>query len=98
MPVEPVRTPSSPTSLWPGLDDPEHSRWYAERFRAMARAGQDLLGESRLVDALAPRGARLLDAGCGPGRHGVSNADVISEFSAIGLAEPLGSEASKCRV
>lgn len=63
--------PSSvPTSLWPGLDDPEHSRWYAERFRAMSRAGRDLLGESRLVDALAPRGARLLDAGCGPGRHG----------------------------
>lgn len=68
-PVEPA--PSSvPTSLWPGLDDPEHSRWYAERFRAMARTGRDLLGESRLVDALAPRGARLLDAGCGPGRHG----------------------------
>ena len=68
-PVQPA--PSSvPTSLWPGLDDPEHSRWYAERFRAMARDGRDLLGESRLVDALAPRGARLLDAGCGPGRHG----------------------------
>lgn len=61
---------SAPTSLWPGLDDPEHSRWYAERFRAMARAGQDLYGESRLVDTLAPRAARLLDAGCGPGRHG----------------------------
>lgn len=68
-PVEPVPS-GRPTSLWPGLDDPEHSRWYAERFRAMALAGQDLLGESRLVDALAPRGARLLDAGCGPGRHG----------------------------
>lgn len=68
-PVEPVAS-SVPTSLWPGLDDPEHSRWYAERFRAMARSGRDLLGESRLVDALAPRAARLLDAGCGPGRHG----------------------------
>lgn len=30
----------------------------------------DLHGESRFVDVLAPRGARLLDAGCGPGRHG----------------------------
>jgi SAM-dependent methyltransferase len=68
-PVEPAAS-SVPTSLWPGLDDPEHSRWYAERFRAMARSGQDLLGESRLVDTLAPRHARLLDAGCGPGRHG----------------------------
>lgn len=69
LPVEPGPT-GVPTTLWPGLDDPEHSRWYVDRFRAMAEAGQDLLGESRLVDAIAPRGARLLDAGCGPGRHG----------------------------
>ena len=58
------------TSSWPGLLDPEHSRWYIERFRVMAAEGADLQGESRLVDVLAPRGARLLDAGCGPGRHG----------------------------
>jgi SAM-dependent methyltransferase len=50
--------------------DPGHSRWYVERFRAMARAGDDLAGEARLVDAMAPRGARILDAGCGPGRLG----------------------------
>jgi len=36
----------------------------------MAERGQDLHGEARLVDTLAPRRARLLDAGCGPGRHG----------------------------
>lgn len=36
----------------------------------MAASGRDLHGEARLVDVLAPRGARLLDAGCGPGRHG----------------------------
>ena len=58
------------TSSWPGLHDPEHSRWYIERFRVMAAEGADLQGESRLVDVLAPRRARLLDAGCGPGRHG----------------------------
>jgi SAM-dependent methyltransferase len=58
------------TTHWPGLEDPEHSRWYVERFRAMAAQGADLEGESRLVDTLAPRRARLLDAGCGPGRHG----------------------------
>lgn len=68
-PVDPAAG-SVPTSLWPGLDDPDHSRWYAERFRQMDRRGDDLTGESRLVDVLAPRGARLLDAGCGPGRHG----------------------------
>ncbi|MDF2827809.1 MAG: methyltransferase family protein [Mycobacterium sp.] len=50
--------------------DPGHSHWYVERFRAKARAGEDLTGEARLVDAMAPRGARILDAGCGPGRVG----------------------------
>lgn len=50
--------------------DPGHSHWYIERFRAMARAGDDLAGEARFVDAMAPRGARILDAGCGPGRLG----------------------------
>jgi SAM-dependent methyltransferase len=50
--------------------DPGHSQWYIERFRALARAGEDLVGEARLIDAMAPRGARILDAGCGPGRIG----------------------------
>lgn len=50
--------------------DPGHSSWYVERFRAMARAGDDLAGEARLVDALVPRRSRVLDAGCGPGRVG----------------------------
>ena len=51
-------------------DNPGHSTWYVERFRSMARAGDDLAGEARLVDTVAPRGARILDAGCGPGRVG----------------------------
>ncbi|MGW4099778.1 MULTISPECIES: class I SAM-dependent methyltransferase [unclassified Mycobacterium] len=50
--------------------DPGHSNWYIERFRAMARAGEDLAGEARLIDAMASRNARILDAGCGPGRVG----------------------------
>lgn len=52
--------------------DPTHSQRYAERFRTMAREGRDLDGEARLVDAMAPRGARILDAGCGPGRVGAA--------------------------
>lgn len=50
--------------------NPGHSQWYIDRFRAMAQAGDDLDGEARFVDAMAPRGARILDAGCGPGRVG----------------------------
>jgi len=50
--------------------DPGHSQWYIERFRALASAGEDLVGEARLIDAMAARGARILDAGCGPGRVG----------------------------
>jgi SAM-dependent methyltransferase len=51
-------------------EKPGHSRWYIERFRTMARNGEDLAGEARLADAMAPRHARILDAGCGPGRVG----------------------------
>ncbi|WP_338539286.1 class I SAM-dependent methyltransferase [Janibacter terrae] len=66
-------------------EDPNHSQWYVDRFRAMAARGDDLDGEARLVDAMATRGARILDAGCGPGRvggrlhelgHDVTGADV----------------------
>ncbi len=45
-----------------------HSQWYVDRFRTLAAEGADLEGEARLVDAMRPRGARILDAGCGPGR------------------------------
>ena len=52
--------------------NPDHSSWYVERFRSMAAAGDDLAGEARLVDAMAPREAKILDAGCGPGRVGAT--------------------------
>ena len=50
--------------------NPEHSNWYIERFRTMAANGDDLDGEARFIDAIAPRRSRILDAGCGPGRVG----------------------------
>lgn len=79
--------------------NPDHSRNYAERFRKMEQAGQDLLGEARLVDAMAPRGARILDAGCGPGRldqwlheqgHEVVGVDVDQHLIDVANAEHPG--------
>src|SRR5699024_6033072 len=68
------------TSSLPGPDenlwstalrrDPEHARRYAERWRRLEAAGQDIHGEARLLDAMAGRGSRILDAGCGSGRVG----------------------------
>ena len=52
--------------------DEGHSESYVARFRQLAADGVDLDGEARFVDALLPRAARLLDAGCGPGRVGAA--------------------------
>jgi SAM-dependent methyltransferase len=43
---------------------------FGERFARMIDAGEDVYGEARLADVLAPRGARILDAGAGMGRIG----------------------------
>lgn len=58
------------TPRWFTDHGPEHSQWYIDRFRTMASRGADLAGEARLVDAMLPRQARVLDAGCGTGRVG----------------------------
>ena len=55
---------------WVTETKPGHSEWYVDRFRTMAAQGDDLGGEARLVDAMLPPRARVLDAGCGPGRVG----------------------------
>ena len=53
-------------SLWliKKENDPGHSQWYIERFKQMEAEGNDLGGESRVLDAMASRGAKILDAGC----------------------------------
>ncbi|WP_347403408.1 methyltransferase domain-containing protein [Citricoccus muralis] len=50
--------------------DPGHSQRYAERWRRLAAEGFDVDGEARLIDAMAERESRILDAGCGTGRTG----------------------------
>ena len=56
--------------MWTRLteENPEHSAAYIQRFKDLAAAGHDLVGEARLVDAMLPRGSRVLDAGSGTGR------------------------------
>ncbi|MGO1201239.1 MAG: class I SAM-dependent methyltransferase [Brachybacterium sp.] len=70
-----MSTPSLPgpdENLWSAAvrRDPQHARRYAERWQRLEAAGQDIHGEARLLDAMAGRGARVLDAGCGSGRLG----------------------------
>ncbi|WP_080128213.1 MULTISPECIES: bifunctional 2-polyprenyl-6-hydroxyphenol methylase/3-demethylubiquinol 3-O-methyltransferase UbiG [unclassified Actinoplanes] len=65
----------------------------------MAAQGADLAGEARLVDTLVPRGARILDAGCGPGRvggflaslgHDVTGVDLDPELIEAAIADHPG--------
>jgi SAM-dependent methyltransferase len=54
-----------------------------QRFRTLAARGDDIVGEARLVDAMLPRGARVLDAGCGPGRVGAFLAEAGHEVVGV---------------
>jgi SAM-dependent methyltransferase len=66
-------------------ENPGHSDWYVERFRTLAAEGADLHGEARFVDAMLGRGARVLDAGCGPGRVGGRLAELGHEVVGVDL-------------
>lgn len=61
----------------PSPENPPATRWslggeaatgYGARFAELIASGADIEGEARLADVLAPRGARILDAGSGMGR------------------------------
>jgi SAM-dependent methyltransferase len=64
-------------------ENPGHSAAYIQRFKDLAAAGQDLVGEARLVDAMLPRGARVLDAGSGTGRLSAHLADAGHEVVGV---------------
>ena len=51
-------------------NNPAHSQNYAARWDHFESQGEDIVGEARLIDAMASRGAAILDAGCGQGRIG----------------------------
>jgi SAM-dependent methyltransferase len=87
-------TEEQPTR-WEQLTGGTSGADYAARFEALAASGQDVHGEATFVDALLPRGARVLDAGCGTGRvavrlatlgHRVVGTDVDASMLAVARA------------
>ncbi|CAM3154116.1 bifunctional 2-polyprenyl-6-hydroxyphenol methylase/3-demethylubiquinol 3-O-methyltransferase UbiG [Prescottella defluvii] len=71
------------------------SRDYIARFAQLESDGADLHGEARAVDAMLPRSARVLDAGCGTGRLGAELARRGHRVTAVDLDPILVAEARK---
>lgn len=65
---ESPQSANAPQPRWFEHRTPQERLDYAYRFRRIAERGEDVDGEARFVDALASRGATILDAGCGTGR------------------------------
>ncbi|WP_254456292.1 class I SAM-dependent methyltransferase [Paeniglutamicibacter quisquiliarum] len=89
-------------TLWQrqARQDPKQARNYIDRFAQLRESGADLDGEARFVDAMLPRAARVLDAGCGTGRvggalaargHQVTGVDLDAELLAAARADFPGS-------
>lgn len=60
--------PTPPPTRWQTESVGERWTSYRQRFADLVATGADLDGEARLLDAMLPRGAAVLDAGCGTGR------------------------------
>jgi SAM-dependent methyltransferase len=61
----------------------EYAAAFAQRFRDLAAAGQDVHGEATCVETLVPPPARVLDAGCGTGRVTIRLAE--RGYSVVGV-------------
>lgn len=61
-----------PRPVVPTRWEQHDQRGYGAHFARLIRQGQDVEGEARLVDTLAPRAATILDAGSGMGRVGAA--------------------------
>ncbi len=58
----------APPTRWEQTVTGERWDFYVAKFDQHVADGDDLDGEARLIDALAPRGAQILDGGTGTGR------------------------------
>ncbi|MEZ5092160.1 class I SAM-dependent methyltransferase [Nocardioides sp.] len=59
---------TAPQPRWFAERTPDERAGYAQYFRGLEARGDDVDGEARFVHAMLPRGATVLDAGCGVGR------------------------------
>lgn len=64
----PPELPAKPPSRWELETTGQRWTAYRDRFARLHDDGVDVDGEARFVDALLPRGAAVLDGGCGTGR------------------------------
>lgn len=70
-------------SRWSEISAGRTGADYAARFDQLAASGVDPHGEANFVTALAPVGARVLDAGCGTGRVAIRLAAL--EYECVGV-------------
>lgn len=84
-------------SLWQIQTErnPGHSDWYIQRFKTMQEEGNDIYGEARLIDAIIPRGSKVLDAGSGPGRLGTYLHQAGHEVTGVDIDPKLIAEAQR---
>ena len=72
-----------PPNRWELNVSSAHDASYAECFEGLIERGEDIDGEARVADVLAPRGARILDAGAGIGRVAAALSDRGHDVTAV---------------